>query len=78
MTDTEPETPPAPTGVWLEYADGARYTNVPTVYAGRDEKGVAIFEVLAPRDDAPVAAGMEKLPGMTSVAIPALRPKDPE
>lgn len=74
MTDAA-DTPEAPSEVWLEYADGVRFTFVPTIFRGYED-GCAVFEVVAPRDEPPVAAGMKKMPGKTSLVIPALRPKE--
>jgi hypothetical protein len=74
---TDDEVPSGPTGVWLEYEDGQRYEDLPTIYVGRDDNGCACFRVLTPRDEPPVAAGMATLPGMTSIEIPGLRPPHP-
>jgi hypothetical protein len=75
-SDSPEEIPAGPVGVWLEYGDGLRYTDVPTIYVGRDDEGLAVFEVIPPREGSPVAAGMATMPGMTTVSIPALRPKE--
>lgn len=71
------DTPKGPTGVWIEYADGGWYANVPTVFVGIDDEGCAQFEVIPPREEAPVAMGAVEWPGKTSLIIPKLqaRPK---
>lgn len=70
MTDT----PPGPEGVWLEYADGTRYENLPTVYQGVDHDELATFEVIPPRAEPPTAAGARLWPGMTALVLPVLAP----
>jgi hypothetical protein len=73
VTDTE--TPEGPTGVWLEYADGQRYTDLPVIYLHTSEAGIAHFEVLVPRElESPVAAGAAVWPGKTSLVLPMLKP----
>lgn len=75
MTDRElMSIPEGPTGVWVEYADGTRYSDCPTVYVGTDEEGVALFELIPPRTEPPVSLGAETLPGMTGLSFPKLRP----
>jgi hypothetical protein len=68
------DTPAGPEGVWLEYADGARYENLPTVFQGIDDDGLATFEVIPPREEAPMSAGAALWPGMTSLVLPVLAP----
>lgn len=72
---TEPEIPEGPAGVWLEYADGVRYTDLPVMYISTSEAGIAHFEVIPPREmEAPVAAGASYWPGKTSLVLPMLKP----
>lgn len=67
--------PTPPTGAWLEYGDGTRYTDLPVIFMGIGEDGCAQFEVIPPRDEPPVSFGCATLPGMTAIGLPALRPR---
>ena len=67
------EPPEGPTGVWVEYFDGARFNDLPTLYLGTDEDGLATFEVLAPRDERAKKIGARTFPGRTSLIIPRLQ-----
>jgi hypothetical protein len=69
------EVPEGPTGVWIEYPDGTRYENLPVLFLGYDEHGVAMFEVLPPRgsDERIRSAGAAYWPGMTSLTLPGVR-----
>lgn len=67
--------PEGPEGVWLEYADGTRVEDLPILYVGVDDEGCAMFEVLTPRDDAPVSAGARLWPGKTALILPKLVPR---
>lgn len=68
------EPPEGPSGVWLEYADGARFTDLPTLYLGTDEDGLATFQLLVPRDEPIAKIGAERWPGRTSMLIPRMLP----
>lgn len=67
--------PTPPTGVWVEYPDGARYSNLPTLFVGFAGE-CALYDVFYPRDEPAVAVGMDNLPGLTSVVIPMLVPRE--
>lgn len=69
------EIPEGPQGVWLEYADGVRYTDVLVAYMHTSKAGIAHFEVIPPRElESPVAAGAAYWPPSTSLELPMLRP----
>lgn len=63
-----------PQGVWVEYPDGTRYDNLATIFHGRDENGIAMYEVIPPREDLPSSMGAALLPSMTGLRFPELEP----
>lgn len=70
MNDPIPE---GPQGVWVEYQDGTRYVDVPTVYVGLDESGSSTFELIPPRDERPTAIGARLWPARTGLSVPLLQ-----
>lgn len=72
MTDSDPR---PPEGVWLEYADGTRYENLPTVYMGIDpDDDTHTWEIIAPREEPPTNAGLGLFPPKTSLVLPMMAP----
>lgn len=64
--------PESPSGVWVEYFDGVRFDDLPLLYLGIDEDGLATFQVLTPRDEPVRKAGMKTFPARTALIVPRL------
>ena len=74
--DAPAEPPEGPAGVWLTYFDGQTYTDLPTLFLGIDEDGLATFQLLTPRDEPIAKLGAVYWPGRTSLLIPGLHPPE--
>jgi hypothetical protein len=62
--------------VWITYYDGATFTDLPSLYLGVDEDGLATFQLLTPRDDPIAKIGAVYWPGRTSLMIPGQHPPE--
>ena len=74
-SEAAPEFPAGPSGIWVRYADGTRFDNVPCMYLRTDDEGIAQFELIPPREpwkDKPIAMGAALWPGKTGLVFPLI------